>query len=163
MFIESCLKSLERSGMKRDTSARYLSFKDYPLVDLMHLLLEATVQLYPGLSPQEGLRHLGRLVYPTLVNSTVGKVMFSLAGNRFEDALPLTRRAYEISLKPGSVRLVNQSPGRVTVMLRDIWNFADCYQAGVFEGAMESFLVEGTVQVVRMKRDCDVDLHLNWA
>lgn len=46
--------------------------------------------------------------------------------------------------------------------LRDIWNFADCYQAGVFEGAMESFRVVGTVRVETLERPCDVNLHLEW-
>lgn len=162
MFISSCMTSLERSGIKRPTAARYVSFKDYPLIELMRLLLETTVSVYPELPPKEGLRRLGRLVYPTLVNSTVGKVMFSLAGRKFEDALPLSRKAYEISLKPGSVSIENLGPGRATVALRSIWNFADCYQVGVFEGAMESFLVQGTVRVVRKRSLCDVDLHLVW-
>jgi uncharacterized protein (TIGR02265 family) len=162
MFIDSCLKSLERSGMTPKVANRYVTFKDYPLVELMNLLLEATAQLHPELPPREGLRQLGRLVYPTLVSSTGGKVIFSLAGNNFEAALPLSRKAYEISLKPGSVRVEKQGPGRATMVLRDIWNFADSYQVGVFEGAMESFLVEGTVRVVSKPRACDVDLLLNW-
>ncbi len=163
MYVDSFLKTLDRSGIDRPTNGRFFTFKDYPLTDWMHWLLESTAKVHPDLPPKEGLRRLGRLVYPTLVSSTVGKVIFSIAGNSFEQALPLSRKAYEVSLKPGVARLEHQGSGRATMALRDVWNFADCYQAGVFEGAMQSFHVRGTVQVVRQKRPCDVDLQLEWA
>ncbi len=162
MFIDSFLKSLDRDRIPRPTDKRYITFKDYPLRELMEMLLSSTAEVYPHLPPKEGLTLLGRLVYPTLASTTVGKVMFSIAGRNFEDALPLSRKAYEISLKPGKAELLDRSPGKATLALRDVWNFADCYQVGVFQGAMESFQVEGTVRAKPLGRPCDVDLHLTW-
>ena len=46
--------------------------------------------------------------------------------------------------------------------LRDVWNFGDTYQVGVIEGAMQSFLIEGTVEARLLGRPCDVDLLLHW-
>lgn len=162
MYVDSFLKSLDRDRIRRPTEQRFVTFKDYPLRDLMRMLLVSTAEVHPHLPPKEGLMLLGRLAYPTLASSTVGKVMFSIAGRNFEDALPLSRKAYEISLKPGKAELLNRAPGKATLALREVWNFADCYQVGVFQGAMESFQVEGTVRAEPKGRPCDVDLHLEW-
>jgi hypothetical protein len=46
--------------------------------------------------------------------------------------------------------------------LRDVWNFADSYQVGVFEGAMECYLINGTVRPRPSPRICDIDLVMRW-
>jgi hypothetical protein len=88
--------------------------------------------------------------------------MFAIAGRDFKAALPLSSKAYQISLSPGSASIPKLTDNSAIISLRDVWNFADSYQAGVFEGAMESFRVRGTVEVVTKVRACDVDLILNW-
>jgi uncharacterized protein (TIGR02265 family) len=162
MYIDSFLKSLDRARIERPTNSRFLSFKDYPLRELMSLLLECTALAHPSLPPKEGLRMMGRLVYPTLAESTVGKILFSIAGRDWKAALPLASRAYKISLDPGQATLNGLTGTSAVVELRDIYNFADSYQAGVFEGAMECYQIEGTVSARPLARVCDVDLFLEW-
>lgn len=162
MYIDSFLKSLDRERIERPTSARYLSFKDYPLRALMSLLLECTALAHPNLPPKDGLRMMGRLVYPTLAESTVGKILFAIAGRDWTAALPLASRAYKISLDPGRATLREITETSAIVELRDVYNFADSYQAGVFEGAMECYQVDGTVTARPLARVCDVDLFLEW-
>lgn len=162
MYVDSFLQSVERKGIGRPTDRRFLSFKDYPLREFQELLLETTTALYPSYSPREGLRLIGRMAYPTLAESTVGRILFAIAGRDWQAALPLSRRAYEISLKPGRAELKDVTETSATMCLRDVWNFADSYQVGVFEGAMECYLVNGTVRARRGAKICDVDLLLEW-
>lgn len=162
MYVDSFLQSIERQGLARPTDRRFLSFKDYPLREFQELLLQTTTVLYPNYSPREGLRLIGRMAYPTLAESTVGRILFAIAGRDWQAALPLSRRAYEISLKPGRAELKDVTDTSATMCLRDVWNFADSYQVGVFEGAMECYLVSGTVEARRGAKICDVDLHMKW-
>lgn len=105
---------------------------------------------------------MGRHAYPTLVSTTIGKVIFSVAGRSWERSLNLVQKAWEVSLKPGSNRLAEFRPGYARLELRQVWNFTDTYQVGIFEGALETFGLRGTVQAQSKGRICDVDLHIEW-
>lgn len=162
MYLSSFLVSLDRAGHARPTTDRFIGFKDYPLTLFMELMLAAVQASWPHLPPREGLRMLGQGAYPTLAASTAGKVLFSVAGKNFATALSLTEKAYRLSLSPGTARLVDLRGTAATLEMRDIWNYADCYQVGVMEGAMVAYGVEGTVEARRRARKCDVDLLLEW-
>jgi len=162
MFIDSFLKTLDGARIPRPTDKRFVSFRDYPLTSFMDLMLSSTAAMYPSHAPREGLRLMGQLGYPTFASSTVGRVIFSLAGRSWEAALPLASRAYEVSLTPGRATLTNITPNTATLELREVWNFADTYQVGVFEGAMQTFNIEGQVKAVKRGKRCDVDLFLEW-
>jgi uncharacterized protein (TIGR02265 family) len=128
----------------------------------MRLMLDATRVLYPQASPREGMIALGRLAFPTLVSTTVGKVIFSVAGSSWVRALNLVTKAYEVSIKPGTASVQALTEASARIELREIWNFGDSYQVGVFEGAMKHFGVQGSVRPVRVGRRCDVDLIVQW-
>lgn len=162
MYIQSFLRTLERKGLPHPNNQRYIVFKDYPLREYMRLLLDACPLLYPDHSIREALKRQGRLVYPTLVSSTVGKVIFAMAGSDWNAALPLASRGWEISLKPGSAKLLERTETSAILALRDVYNFADSFQVGIMEGAMELFLIDGTVVPRPVRRICDVDLVMNW-
>lgn len=162
MYIDAFLRTLDRKRLPRPTTKRFMSFTDYPLRDYMSLLLEACPKLHPHESIAEALKCQGRLVYPTLISSTVGKVIFSIAGRSWTAALPLTARGYEISLKPGSAQTHDMTENSALLSLRNVHNFAECFHVGVMEGAMDIFRVSGTVTPQSLNRPCDVDLLLNW-
>ncbi len=161
MYFESFLRMLKNAKIERPHKRRYLPFKDYPLTELMGLMLAATGELHPGMSPTDSLRQMGRLAFPTLVGSTVGKVLFSVAGRSWQAALPLTPKAYSLSVT-GTTTLREMNDNSAVLELRDIWNFPDIYHVGVLEGAMQSYGVEGSVRADRHRRRCDVDLVLEW-
>lgn len=162
MFLSSFLDSLDRGGFPRPTTARFVSFKDYPLRQFMQLMLAAISTAWPTLPPSAGLRRLGQSAYPTLAESVVGRVLFSVAGRNFGTALQLTEKAYKLSLNPGTARLANLTEKSAVLEMRDIWNFADSYQVGVMEGAMVAYRVKGEVRAQKLPRPCDVNLHLRW-
>jgi len=162
MYIDSFMRTLDQYGVPRPNTQRYFTFKDYPMREFMHLMVDACPKLHPDCSFKEALKRQGRLVYPTLMSSTVGKVIFAIAGRSWEAALPLASRGYEVSLNPGSATLLDLKPGSAVVALRDVYNFADSFQVGVMEGAMELFHIDGTVVPERKTRVCDVDLIMKW-
>lgn len=162
MFLSSFLDSLDRGGFARPTDARFVSFKDYPLRQFMQLMLAAIGTAWPTMPPRAGLRRLGQSAYPTLADSVVGRVLFSVAGRNFGTALQLTEKAYKLSLNPGVARLAELTEKTAVLEMRDIWNFADSYQVGVMEGAMVAYRVKGEVRAQKLKRPCDVNLHLHW-
>lgn len=162
MYVETLLSTLKRRGAARPNDKRYFAFKDYPLQELMRLMLEAVDVLYPDISPPEGMIALGRLAFPTLTSTTIGKVIFSVAGNSWVRALNLVSKAYEVSIKPGSASVAELTETSARVELRELWNFGPTYQVGVFEGAMAHFGVRGSVQAVTVGRRCDVDLLMRW-
>lgn len=162
MYLSSLLASLDRGGHQRPTTRRFVTFKDYPLVEFMGIMLDAVAIAWPDRPPKEGLRYLGQGGYPTLAESMLGRVIFSVAGRSWKAALPLTEKAYGVSLNPGSAKLVDLTDNSAILQMRDVWNFADSYQVGVMEGAMLAYGVEGTVRAQRGRRKCDVDLYLEW-
>lgn len=162
MFIKGFLESLDRERIERPTQDRFIAFRDYPLTLFMNLLLGKTQVLWPDRSPRESLRALGRFAFPTFAESMVGRVIFAVAGNDWAHALSLTDKAYRNSLSPATTRLIDVTETSATLEFRDVWNFSDCYQVGVFEGAMDYYDVKGTVTLRTYPRPCDVDLLLRW-
>jgi uncharacterized protein (TIGR02265 family) len=162
MYVDSLLSMLERTGAPRVTDKRYFSFKEYPLRDAMRIMVDTVAVMYPNSPPREGLVRVGRQVFPTLAASTVGKVLFSVAGRSWERSLKLTSKAYEVSITPGTAALAELTDRSARIELRSIWNFADTYQVGVMQGAMETLGVRGSVRAVMLGRRCDVDLILEW-
>lgn len=162
MYVESLSSMLKRRGVAAPIDKRYFSFKDYPLQELMRLMVDAVDVLYPDSSPRDGMIALGRLAFPTLASTTIGKVIFSVAGSSWVRALNLVKKAYEVSISPGTVSVGELNGTSARIELREIWNFGSSYQVGVFEGAMKHFGVRGSVHAVTVGRRCDVDLLMQW-
>jgi uncharacterized protein (TIGR02265 family) len=162
MYIKGFLESLDREGITRPTQDRFIAFRDYPLTLFMSLLLGTTQEVWPDRSPRESLRAFGRFAFPTFASSMVGRVIFAVAGRDWKHALTLTDKAYSHSLNPATTRLVEVTGNSATLEFRDVWNFCDCYQLGVFEGAMAHYEVNGSVTLRAYPRPCDADLLLRW-
>ncbi len=152
------------AGMHRTLHAsrsRYLPFIDYPMREYMELLVAAAALVHPREPLRNGLRRLGRLAYPTLAATLIGRAIFGVAGRDFGVILSLASRAYGVSLKPGSVTLVEREAQRGVLQLRELWNFPDTYQVGVIEGALIAVGLRGEVKV-RVLSPCDVDFEVTW-
>jgi len=162
MYIDSFLMIVERCCAQRPTDKRYFSFKDYPLRDLMRMTVDSVAVIYPDISPKEGLVRIGRHAYPTLASKTIDKVSFSVAGRSWGRTLNLCQKAWEVSIRPGTVHLAELTDTSARFELRQIWNFTDTYQVGIFEGMMESFGMRGSVHAEPKGRRSDADIVLNW-
>lgn len=139
----------------------YFSFSDYPLADWLTLLHDAAAYAHPREPVREGLRRLGRSMYPAFADSTVGKVIFSVASGSLMRALPLYPKIWSVISNHGTAEIDELRPGRVVVRLRHVWDFVDCFQVGALEGGMAFFGVEADVKVAVLGA-CDADYEVCW-
>lgn len=162
MFIQSLLDAVTAAGMSLEGRSRYSAFKDYPLTELMEVEVAAAGRLFPELPLRRALRRFGWSAFPTLMSSMIGRVIFAPVGNNLRAAIKLAARGYRVSISHAKVSVEDRDdPQSVYVQLGDMYNFADSYQVGVFEGAAHHYEREPTVTVHRRSR-VDVDLLVRW-
>lgn len=158
VFFNYIANELARAGHQEKTRT---IFRHYPLVELMELEVRAATLLYPKQPLREGLRRLGRGLYGSLLSTTPGRVIVSIAGLDFRKLLTLASKAYSLSLTHGSCELSDLKEDSARYVLTDVHNFPDCTQVGIIEGAMEAYEVEGSIHV-NAKTWTSADLLLSW-
>jgi len=160
MFLQVMVDAAEKRSGVRPGRGDYIPFKEYPAREGLELCAESASLAYPEVSPREGVRRLGQLMYAAFCESHIGSVMTSFGGD-FEDVLHMVPKVYEVSMNGASAELLELSESRAIVALRGAWVFPDVYQVGCFEGFLEAFQKSGRV-LVRVRSMCDVDLMLEW-
>lgn len=161
MFLQSVADEARAASGVTAGRGRWVAFKDYPISEFLKLLVECGKLTHPRASPREGIRRLGARAYPTFAESTVGRVIMSVAGSNFDLALRQAPRIYAVSGNTTTAQVTRVGDGHAIVHLRSAWDFPESWQVGVFEGAMRIFRRTGTVRV-RTLSICDVDLELTW-
>lgn len=162
MYFEGLL----REAAKRDVEAapghpKYRAFKDYPLRELMKLELDLVPKFFPEASLREGLRRLGWLAYPILIDSMIGKIIFGVLGDDIAKVFKVSAKGYAVSINRGRAVVLDSGPDFARIHLTEMYNFPDCYQLGVFEGALRYYGREGEI-VVRTMSDIEVELFVRW-
>jgi uncharacterized protein (TIGR02265 family) len=141
---------------------RYTPFLEYPYADFLRLLVEVAPAVFPGVSPGEGLRRLGRGGYEALLGSQVGQVVFGIFGRDFERVVQMGARGYEVSLNFGSLQVERVGPRCARYHYRRRPIFLETYQVGIIEGAMRTCGVEGEV-LVHLDSIEEGTLEIRWA
>lgn len=160
-FFQRALRELDARGLPHEGDRRYTMFKDYPLDAYRRLLLESAALLHPGLPRREALRRLGQLAYPALADTMIGRVIFGAFGEDIASVMKAAAKGYKVSLHPGSARVLDSGTQHARIRLDDIFVFADCYQVGVFEGAITACRRSGEVAMKRYSPS-SVELHVAW-
>jgi uncharacterized protein (TIGR02265 family) len=160
MFFQTMIGAAEKRSNSRPGRRRYRAFLDYPVPEFLEVAAESASLAYPEASPKEGVRRLGQLQFSTFLDSHIGKVVMSF-GRDFERALSLVPKAYSLAGAGASAELLEFSQGRAVVALRDVWDFPDVHEVGVWEGVLQAFKKSGRV-LVRVLSMGDVDLMLQW-
>jgi len=127
----------------------------------MELLSAYAKMRYPRLAAREALRRIGWDVFPTLIDSIAGKVMFAVAGTDLNLALNLTPNGYRHSIYPGEVRVRLNSSHQVVLEFREIHNFVDCYQVGTMEGGCRAYRKNEHI-TIRQYSEVDLDMLIRW-
>ncbi|HTV24062.1 MAG TPA: DUF2378 family protein [Polyangiaceae bacterium] len=159
MFFEAVTRAGRNLGVVREQ--RYVSFRDYSLRDFMQLVAEYARARYPGIPVRDALRRVGSEAYAALMSSVAGRVLFALTGGDVQTALRLAPEAYRHSLSHCAVSVRVDQRRQVVLEFRDVWNFPDCYQVGVVEGACRAFGVDARVRTL-VHSACDVDMLVRW-
>lgn len=152
--------ALEKSG-KSIGRPHYTAFKDYPTSEWLELLAEGAAAAYPRLPLRAGLFEIGGHVYRTFSESTIGRVVMSVAGRDVHGAIKLVTRAYQAVGASATVELTELEARRAVIAMRNMWEYPDCYQVGVIAGGVRSYGVNPTARV-RVHSACDVDIELCW-
>jgi len=166
MFLTSMVEEVRRKGGIRDGSplaahGPWRGFKDYPLREMMEVAVLAAAALYPKEPVREGLRRLGQLAYPTLFRSLVGRVIFAALGSDVAAVVRAASKGYAVSLTVGRAVIVDVRETWGIVRLVDIYNFPDCYQVGVFEGALGMY-VRAPEVLYRPVSPTEGDIFARW-
>lgn len=160
MFLKGIVDRASTAGATLDRP-RYVAFKDYPLREYLELLAEAAVSVHPALPPLEGIRRLGRTVYPTFMASTIGRVTMAVAGRDMRAAVSLVPRAYTIAGNTARVEIISLTKTSAHLGLQGVWDWPSAYHVGVMEGGFDAYEVDGEVQY-RGKSLSEGELKLEW-
>ena len=95
---------------------------------------------------------------PALLKRTTPRASDSV---RIDAGEPLAPEAYRHNLSHSSVKLKLDAPHQVVLEYRGVWNFPECYQVGVIEGACRAFGADPRVRV-RVLSPCDIDMLVRW-
>lgn len=125
---------------------RYVAFQDYPLREHAELLVAGASAIYPGKTIREGLRRLGRHAHATLVDSTIGRVLWAAVDDA-PGALSAMTKAYAIAHPRSEVSVTAVGDRFAEVRLAHIGWFLDCHHVGCFEGALKAVGVEATIAI----------------
>lgn len=161
MFFRKIVDEVRKKSGTTIRERAYFPFSDHPLADWLSLLYEGALTAHPRDPVREGLRKLGRSMYPTFVDSTVGKVVFAMAGGDVMRALPLYPKIWSVISDHGTAEVDELTPGRVVIRQRNVWDFVDCFQLGSLEGGMGFFGIAAEVRVAKLS-PCDADFEITW-
>lgn len=159
MFFEQVSRAARELGLPSDT--RYVPFRNYPLRQYMELVVQYGRARYPEVPLRQALRRVGWEAFPALMGSVAGRVIFAFAGRGVQGALRLAPEAYKHSMSHAQVTTRICGASQAVLELRNVWNFPECYQIGVIEGACRSFGAEVRVRV-RVRSSSSVDLLVRW-
>ncbi|MFO0548594.1 MAG: DUF2378 family protein [Polyangiaceae bacterium] len=160
LFLQGAIHTATRARGNPPPVAHVSKFASYPAQEAADIIARCASHGFPKLPPREALRRVGLDAYPTLLESSAGKVLVALTGLDWSMAVDLLPKAYALA-GSARVRTVSREAGRAIIELRSLWTFVDCYHVGVFQGGMKAFGVQGTV-AVRPIGPADADFELRW-
>lgn len=136
LFVSALADEAKRRGTPLPSARdRYVSFQFYPLRELVPILLEACATFHPRRSTRIALRKLGHQAVPSLLASTLGRIVLA-SKDDVTMVLAGLIKTYPINLRPSSAALLSSSRGRAVVRLEQVHYFLDSHHVGIFEGAL---------------------------
>lgn len=161
MYLNGLVDDMIAAGKAPAKPRRWVAFKNVPMREWLELLVEASAAIHPRAPPREALRRLGQKGYQTFAKSIAGRVLIDLGGVEFASALRVIPSIYR-NVSAGSCDIDVDPKKRIAIArLRNIWDWPDAWQVGLFEGGLLAFREAGTVRV-RLLSMCDADLEIKW-
>jgi uncharacterized protein (TIGR02265 family) len=140
----------------------WVPFLKYPLVDFMHLAVNAAGILHADQPLAEGLRRVGWLAYPSFAATMAGRIVLRAFGDTLEDVVRAAPKAYRIAVPSATITVKNLGPRRYIFEYRNAYSFVDTYHRGVLEGAIRAHGFDPKVEVRILGRTCDADFEGGW-
>ena len=162
MFFQSIVRECTAAGHPLKDGPKFVSYMDYSAAEFLELLLQGADSLSDGASRRTGLRRLGQLAYPTLLESWTGRVIFGVLGGDVRRVLQLARKAYAISGSTGTAKLLELGDSHARLELSGIYSFLDAYHVGALEGALRACKLDGEVLLRRGPSLDAGEFRLRW-
>lgn len=161
-YMRALIKELASQGHHISPAVSYRDFGDYPIAAAHDLLLDCKQRMYPAERRSEGMRRLGWIIYPTLLSTMVGRVIFGSLGNDLNAVLRAAGRGFEVSISQVRYEPIELNERSAKVHVYDFPLFPDCFLVGVFEGALAHYGYDDAQVNARMLSTQDVELTLSW-
>ncbi|MEY4513235.1 MAG: hypothetical protein RLZZ450_5357 [Pseudomonadota bacterium] len=161
-YMRALIKELASQGHHANPAVSYRDFGDYPVAAAHDLLLDCKQRMYPNERPSEGMRRLGWIIYPTLLSTMLGRVIFGSFGNDLLAVLRAAGRGFEVSISQVRYEPMELNERSAKVHVYDFPLFPDSFLVGVFEGAFAHYGYDEAVVSARMLSTQDVELSLSW-
>lgn len=145
MFLARLLEELDRRGIARPTSERFLPFTDYPLQRCLELNAEAARLMFPTVAMSDALRRVAWSSFDTFANSLIGQVLFGAVRHDVESILKLASRALSYATNVGTYELEVVRNRTAVFRVNDAYLFAEYFAVGMLEGVLRSCDCQGEV------------------
>lgn len=160
-YFRAFLRELAHQGQHLEGYGPYRDFSDYPLREAVALLRECGQRMYAAEPPREGLRRLGWVVFPTLLSTVVGRVVFGALGNDMQAMGRNAPRGFEVSLSHGRCEALRVSERQSELRVTNFHLFPDSFLVGVLEGSGAHYGHELEVKM-RQLGEHDYDFLCSW-
>jgi uncharacterized protein (TIGR02265 family) len=134
VILQGIVDEADRAGKSLPNSKKYIPFKEYPSSEGHQLFFVFAQKMYPGLPIREGLRRAGRTIYPALLGSMIGKVLFGAIGGKIETLMRFVPKGYSVSTNEAKANLKEISEARALFYIESFPNFDLSYHIGILEG-----------------------------
>lgn len=163
VYFITVMRELAQQGHHLEGFGPYRDFGDYPVATAFTLLLEAANRLYPNDPTREAIRRIAWNMFPALLGTMVGRVLFGALGN---DMLAVARycdRGFEVSLSQGRCQTVRAERGLIELKVTNFQLLPDCFLVGVLEGWLAYYGYDGDVLIRPAAHPKDVDYLIRWS
>lgn len=161
IFARDVVNQLQRRDKTIQPPKDLITGKDCSLRAYMTLLHDASKVLYPDQPPRIAMRQLGRSVFPTFVESLVGRVILGVMGEDVVGIIKLSNKAASATISTGEVAIVMAARGEAILHFRNIY-LSDTYQVGVMEGMLDATRRRNVKVRLNSYSIDDVYMQLTW-
>jgi len=161
-YFNALLRELSEQGHHLEEFGPYRDFSDYPITAALDLSLATVQRLYPTEHVREGIRRVAWSMFPTLLGTMVGRVVFGALGNDIMAVMRHANRGFEISLNMGRLEPKLIEPGLFELSVTNFQLLPDCFLVGVFEGSFAHYGHESEVLIRPGANPKDMDYLVRW-
>lgn len=138
-YCSALLKEAASCGQHLSGYGPYREFKDYPQHEAIRLLAEVARRVYPDEPMREALRRLGWIMFPTLLTTVIGKVVFGALGDNIPAVIRMAPRGFEVSMRQGEIEVLSLGDREAELRVSNCYLFPDSFFVGVFEGTFAHY------------------------
>jgi uncharacterized protein (TIGR02265 family) len=136
MFLQAMRDEVERRGKILSLKGRIHAFKDYPMRQVMEIILETAELAFGQLPQRDGIRHVTRLGYTTFASTMIGRAVFGIVRRSVGRILDLSPKAVAYGSSVGRVVVTEVDETARVLRISDVYPFSEPFSIGMIEGVL---------------------------